>query len=172
MRYLIPWFWSLLLLTVAGYAGCQPAAVSSVPRVVTRSFPEADSVRSVADGADVAEGVKFQVISGPFGDLGYLAEMRCQAKSGSFLLQVVLDRNLVIENIAVRQYTAQRGSEIASSGFTRQFVGKSASDPIRLGRDIDAITGATVSSRSMAKATREILRAAPRLAAPVDGTRH
>jgi hypothetical protein len=38
--------------------------------------------------------------------------------------------------------------------FRKQFQGKTAQDPLRLNRDIDAVSGATVSSASLATGAR------------------
>ena len=51
-------------------------------------------------------------------------------------------------------YREAYGSEIRSPRFRRQFVGKTVADPIRAGSDIVVITGATISSRSMAAGVR------------------
>ena len=47
-------------------------------------------------------------------------------------------------------YREPRGDEVRDPRFRKQFEGKTAQDPLRLGRDIDAVSGATVSSASLA----------------------
>jgi hypothetical protein len=42
------------------------------------------------------------------------------------------------------------GDEVRSDRFRAQFQGKTAGDPITAGKDIDIVSGATISSRSMA----------------------
>ena len=56
----------------------------------------------------------------------------------------------------VMVYREGQGEEIRESRFLRQFVGFRASEPPRFKHDIDAISGATISSRS---ATRAVNRA-------------
>lgn len=46
------------------------------------------------------------------------------------------------------------GSRIEEATFRDQFTGKKLTDPIALGRDIDGISGATVSSRAVTEAVR------------------
>ena len=46
------------------------------------------------------------------------------------------------------------GSRIESASFLHQFVGKSATDPLTLNRDIDNISGATVSAQAVVDAVR------------------
>jgi Na+-translocating ferredoxin:NAD+ oxidoreductase RnfG subunit len=47
-------------------------------------------------------------------------------------------------------YREARGDEVRDDRFRAQFVGKSAADPIDAGEDIQAVSGATISSRAMA----------------------
>jgi Na+-translocating ferredoxin:NAD+ oxidoreductase RnfG subunit len=64
----------------------------------------------------------------------------------------------VVHDLQVLVYRESHGDEITDKRFRRQFVGKRASDPIALGKDIDAISGATISSRSATFAARKGLR--------------
>ena len=65
-----------------------------------------------------------------------------------------------IRDLQVLVYRESHGDEITDKRFRRQFTGKRASDPIALGKDIDAISGATISSRSATFAARKSLRLA------------
>ena len=60
-------------------------------------------------------------------------------------------------------YRESHGWEIKDCRFRAQFQGKRASDPLVLGKDIDAISGATISSASAAYATRKALALAEAL---------
>jgi Na+-translocating ferredoxin:NAD+ oxidoreductase subunit G len=55
-----------------------------------------------------------------------------------------------VDNVEVMEYREAYGDEIRAERFRRQFSGKSARDPITVGKDIQIITGASISSRSMA----------------------
>ncbi len=50
------------------------------------------------------------------------------------------------------------GSRVEEEGFRNQFVGKTAQDPIAVNQDINAISGATISSRAVADAVRTALK--------------
>jgi Na+-translocating ferredoxin:NAD+ oxidoreductase subunit G len=60
----------------------------------------------------------------------------------------------VVERVEVVTYREPRGDEVRDSRFRDQFVGKTAHDPLRLNHDVDAVTGATISSAAMAIAVR------------------
>ena len=70
-----------------------------------------------------------------------------------------------LQGVEVMVYREPQGDEIHEKRFRKQFAGKGLKDPIALGKDIDAISGATISSRSATYAARkglllgELLRA-------------
>ncbi len=63
----------------------------------------------------------------------------------------------VVERQEVMVYREKYGEEITDARFRRQFQGKTAKDPVRAGVDIDVVTGATISSRSMTIGVRRAL---------------
>ncbi len=63
----------------------------------------------------------------------------------------------VVERHEVMVYREKYGEEITDARFRRQFQGKTAKDPVRAGVDVDVVTGATISSRSMAIGVRRAL---------------
>jgi Na+-translocating ferredoxin:NAD+ oxidoreductase RnfG subunit len=69
-------------------------------------------------------------------------------KWGLIRFIIRLSREGSIEAVAVMKYKEIRGRPIASQRFLKQFIGKTLADPIRLRRDIRAISGATISSRA------------------------
>lgn len=62
-----------------------------------------------------------------------------------------------IQGVRVMVYRETHGDEIEAQRFRAQFVGKSAKDALTLGKDIDAISGATISSRSETLAVKKSL---------------
>jgi electron transport complex protein RnfG len=59
-----------------------------------------------------------------------------------------------VERLEIMVYREPRGDEVRDARFRRQFEGKTAQDPLRVNHDIDAVSGATVSSASMASGVR------------------
>jgi Na+-translocating ferredoxin:NAD+ oxidoreductase RnfG subunit len=55
-----------------------------------------------------------------------------------------------VNGVEVMEYREAYGDEVRAERFRSQFIGKSANDPITVGKDIQIITGASISSRSMA----------------------
>jgi electron transport complex protein RnfG len=60
----------------------------------------------------------------------------------------------VVDRVEIMVYREPRGDEVRDPRFRKQFEGKSAADPLRIDRDIDAVSGATVSSASLAAGVR------------------
>ncbi len=62
-----------------------------------------------------------------------------------------------VERVDVMVYREAVGSEVRRPRFTRQFRGKSASDPLRINRDILNVTGATMSVQAMTAGVKKAL---------------
>jgi len=60
----------------------------------------------------------------------------------------------IVERVEIMVYREPRGDEVRDARFRQQFQGKTSQDPMRLSRDIDAVSGATVSSASLAVGVR------------------
>jgi hypothetical protein len=65
-----------------------------------------------------------------------------------------LSSRAAVERLEIMVYRESRGDEVRDARFRRQFEGKTAQDPLRLNRDVDAVSGATISSASMAVGVR------------------
>ena len=99
----------------------------------------------------------------------YLDVMKSDALVGRiFFLDVVGQSKLIgfgvgvtpdgaLRDVEVMIYRETQGDQIREARFRRQFAGKKLEDPIALGKDIDAVSGATISSRSAAYAGRKAL---------------
>jgi Na+-translocating ferredoxin:NAD+ oxidoreductase RnfG subunit len=70
---------------------------------------------------------------------------------------VALDLTGKVTNLAVMAYVEQRGKPIATRRFLNQFVGKTDKSAITVGKDIDAVSGATISSRATAFAVKKVV---------------
>lgn len=88
----------------------------------------------------------------------FLIDVIGQSQPITFAVGVGTDGAL--RDVAVLVYRESHGEEITDPRFRKQFAGKRAADPIELGNDVDAITGATISSRSATFAARKGLRLA------------
>ena len=81
-------------------------------------------------------------VKGKWGPIHYLVGL---APEGIILQAIILD------------YQEIRGKPIAQKRFLNQFKRKAWNDRLVLGKDIDGITGATISSRSLTDGIRKVL---------------
>jgi len=80
---------------------------------------------------------------------------KAPSKTADFDYLVIFDHNLKIARTKVLIYREEYGGEIGSKRWLRQFTGKSGEDSLD---DIAAISGATISVRSMTNAVKDILK--------------
>ena len=86
--------------------------------------------------------------------LGYVYLDKAPSKTAQFDYLVIFDKDLKIARTKVLTYREEYGGEIGSRRWLSQFVGKSDSNSLD---DIAAISGATISVRSMKNAIHNIL---------------
>lgn len=70
---------------------------------------------------------------------------------------VLLSPEGVLSRLEVMVYREAYGDDVCESRFRKQFQGKTARDPVKQGRDIVAIAGATISSKSLATGAKRAL---------------
>lgn len=85
----------------------------------------------------------------------FLLDVIGQAEPITFA--VAITPSGVVQDVRVMVYREPHGAEIENSRFHKQFIGKVLKDPLTLGKDVDAISGATISSRSEAFAVKKSL---------------
>ncbi|NND51728.1 MAG: FMN-binding protein [Flavobacteriaceae bacterium] len=90
--------------------------------------------------------------------LGFAYLGEAPSKTDTFDYLILFDQNFVIRKTKVLIYREDYGGEIGSKRWLRQFNGRSTSDALELHKDIMAISGATISVRSMTKAVNDVLR--------------
>ena len=156
------------VVALSGICSCSgPASARAVRMDVVRSFYPQATDMFIVQGGLVSRGrsgsPQIWSVSGVSGHLGYWVDSEVVSRSGPFRIRVLLDADSRVKNVTVTSYPGARGREVRAHKFTDQFTGKSPSDPIALGDDIDAISGATISSQVITEGVREIVRLAKRL---------
>ena len=88
---------------------------------------------------------------------GYAFIGTAPSKTDTFEYLVVFDLSLIIKKVNVLVYREDYGGEIGSNRWLRQFVGKARSTDLAVGKNIAAISGATISVYSMTNAVNQLL---------------
>jgi len=80
---------------------------------------------------------------------GYALVQNTIGKHKPMTYMVGVDSTGHVSNVELLVFREARGSEVRTKRFNVQYEGKTASDPVRLNKDIINISGATMSVRSM-----------------------
>lgn len=160
------WQNALILMLVCAFVGAAVALTFSVagPRIEQRAkesadaarkqlFPEADSFQEQAPPIESGLDNCYGAMQG--GSLiGYIAQVTVSGSQGMVEVIAGMDIEGKLVGISVGgsgfSETPGLGSKVKEEGFTSQFTGLST--PIELKQDVDAVTGATVSSRAVVDA--------------------
>jgi Na+-translocating ferredoxin:NAD+ oxidoreductase RnfG subunit len=70
---------------------------------------------------------------------------------------VALDANGRVRRVEILQYRESYGGEVANQSWLAQFVGKGPGSSLEMNRDIQNISGATLSSRHVTEGIKRIL---------------
>ncbi|MCE7529430.1 FMN-binding protein [Polynucleobacter sp. IMCC 29146] len=62
-----------------------------------------------------------------------------------------------IQGVEILEYRESYGYEVAEQQWRQQFVGKTAQDPLKLNRDIQNISGATLSSKHITDGVKRVM---------------
>ena len=151
----------LTLGVMAGIAGCVSRDDVAAMPGWDRYFPSA-ALREVTSPSARQQRIRLYAVEGESGTMGYYGIQQAASRSSTFKVIVIMGPDFRVLNACAAEYTGQRGQEVRSEQFTQQFQNKTSVDPIRVGEDIDAVTGATSSSRAMAGGVRQIVRLAKR----------
>ena len=81
--------------------------------------------------------------------VAYMVIDKAPSKVDEFTYMVLFNTDASIQQVSVIQYKENYGGEIASKRFLKQYIGKLAGEQMDYLQDIDGISGATISVRSI-----------------------
>ncbi|MEO9891209.1 FMN-binding protein [Aurantibacter sp.] len=90
--------------------------------------------------------------------LGYVFVDQAPSKTAKFDYLVLFNNKLEIVHSKILIYREEYGGEIGSKRWLKQFFGKTGSDRVDYETNIDGISGATISVRSMTIAMDNLLQ--------------
>ncbi len=89
--------------------------------------------------------------------IGYAYVGKAPSKTDQFDYLILFDINFIIVKSKVLIYREDYGGEIGSKRWLKQFIGKNQNDNLKLHQNIVAISGATISVKSMTIAVNNVL---------------
>ncbi|MFK5973308.1 MAG: FMN-binding protein [Flavobacteriaceae bacterium] len=90
--------------------------------------------------------------------LGYAFLGQARSKTAKFDYLVIFDKGFSIVHAKVLAYREEYGGEIGSRRWLKQFLGKTGRDRVSNKSNIDGISGATISVRSMTMSIDDLLQ--------------
>ena len=166
----------LLIIAITAAAvialpGCaeSEASTDKTQQLLSQTFGETAYTTQLAldtqpQTSDSCRILKIEKVMDPANRLlGYVVTSEPTSRSGPFTVLTILDHNFTVKAARVLSYPAVRGRGVSTPAFTTQFKNKTPNDPIELGKDIDAHTGATLSSKAMTQAVKDSIKRAQTL---------
>ncbi len=164
---------TLIITTIASLSllTCVPSCVTSNEssqleekmEAIRQIFPSAIDITELqinqeARNSGLPDNAEVSEIKGVSGLLGYCVESKIVSRSGPFRIRVLVDPQVYVKQASVISYPWDRGRDVRKRAFTSQFEGKGPGDSIQIGKDIDVMTGATISSNVMAEGVRDTIK--------------
>jgi uncharacterized protein with FMN-binding domain len=163
---------ALLLALGSGAKASAEGIYLTEPQLCAKLFPGAPHIQasdltlSDAEAAQVSRLYGYRIeshtyraltVSDDSGVKGTVFILDVMGQNSPITFGVGVTSGGIIRGVEVVAYREPRGEEIRNPRFLRQLQGKSIQDKLALGVDVDAITGATISSRSATFAARKAL---------------
>jgi Na+-translocating ferredoxin:NAD+ oxidoreductase subunit G len=125
------------------------------------------SLREVLPGAESFKnvstpGAKSEIYEGVAGGqvTGLAVKVAPRGYSGEIVMLVGVDPELRVKGMKIlsQRETPGLGTNVEKPKFQKQFIGKGVKDAFAPKKDIDAITGATISSRAVCEGVKTVLK--------------
>lgn len=169
--------WLRFTLPVAALIGgatiAQATPFLTLAQAQRNAFPEAAQFRPAHVLYRPEQVAEIQRLSGvrvtSRGEQVWRAEAADGTLLGFFVLDYVIGKHLVIDyavaltpagavqRVEVIEYRESYGGEVAERSWLGQFEGRSAAAPLRPGREIRNISGATLSAEHITEGVRRVL---------------
>ena len=85
-------------------------------------------------------------------------ELKADGTHEYFDYLVLFDHRVSVKLVKVINYQASHGHEISARGWLKQFIGYNGEDEMQVGKNIDAISGATISVYAITNDVNRITR--------------
>ena len=144
---------SLLLFPAVSFAEVYITSDEAIHRI----FPSLEEYKTEKRVFN-AQPVEISTIIKEGKIIGWAVELDEPGKNKPITFLAGIDSQGKVSDVYVLEFRDLFGSEIKRRSFLKQFRDKSVNDPLAVGRDIDAVTQATISSRAATTAVKKALR--------------
>ena len=134
-----------------------PSASTFVDRSLTLTADQLGAVTSRAGVVPATPGLRVYEARTAGDRLGWAIVDQVIGKHELITFMVALDPTGAVLRVEILDYRENYGGEVRNPRWLRQFVGKRPGSAVKLDRDIQNISGATLSSRHVADGVRQVL---------------
>jgi len=152
LKYIL--FWSLVPLI---HSGDTCSLKKKEKKEIIRSFGEGAYTEAIQIPDDTASLMEFlgagdciHLVKYEGNVRGYIISTSAKGRFDYFDYSIIYSEDLSVIAVMVTVYRSTQGAGICQKGWLKQFTGYSGGE-LELGRDIDAVSGATFSASSMVK---------------------
>ncbi len=143
----------IALSVVCFSAGLPNSAFKKIDKTLADLWQE-QSIQK--EELNVSEDLKLTKIKANNTFVGYYVLAKANSKADFFDYMVVYSPDLKIMTVQLLVYREDYGGEIGSKRWLRQFKGKSTTNEMKFGHDIQNISGATISARSITNGIQKV----------------
>jgi H+/Na+-translocating ferredoxin:NAD+ oxidoreductase subunit G len=131
------------------------AAVAAIPGV--KSISELREDPDLTRRARAVEGVEKVYVS----DKGYIFKVNTKGYGGPLVLAIGVSPEGEVVGVSTisSKETMGLGSKVLEEDNLAKYRGKTGDDPIEVGKDVQAVTGATITSKAVAGQVKKALQA-------------
>lgn len=118
---------------------------------------QVDSIRKILRIKDIKTDWTIYVAKSKNKIDGYAIIDNVMGKEKPITYVVSISPEGVVNEVEILEYRESHGGQVKNKAYRKQFVGKSSSAPLQVGRDIRHVSGATISSKSIAFGVKRAL---------------
>ena len=142
----------------AQYMTVEQAQKSAFPAATQFvALAEPDAASAAALGATTGWSPRIFDARSADAHLGYVIIDQVIGKSELITYAASIDPKGAIVAVEILEYRESHGGEVRLAGWRKQFVGKTAADPVTLNKDIKNISGATLSCQHLTDGIKRLL---------------
>ena len=159
--------WVIVILSVALFSFDLPkSGVKKMDKTLAKLWPEQIiSKELVKISSTTKEKLSFKLddktiykVTNQKESDSYIYLSKGFGKMNEFDYMVVFNQDLSILKVKVLVYREDQGGEIGSNRWLKQFLGKSNPEEMKFGHDIQNISGATMSARSLTEDVKKVVK--------------
>ena len=94
---------------------------------------------------------------------GFYVVETAMGRFDDFVYVIFFEVDLTVKLVRVVEYGGEHGAEITQKRWLRQFIGKTPDDSLWFSKNIDAISGATISGKSITESINNMLQKVKKL---------